>query len=114
MIRMKTLLMENVVQLTREDAQEVMHKIGVLADNTDLQEDYEITPEQANALVQGIPHNGGEWQIPDWAMNAVRGEMEDHIQVMRDIAMDAYNGGQQGQFLRISKQAKRLTRLFGL
>ena len=111
---MKTLLLENVVKLTYEDAQEVMHKIGVLADNTDLQEDYGITAEQANALAQSIPYNGGEWQIPDWGVNAVRGEMEDHIQVMRDIAMDAYNSNERGQFLKISKQAKRLTAIFGI
>ena len=111
---MKTLLLESVVQLSREDAQEVMHKIGVLADNIDLQEDYGITQEQANALLQSIPHNGGEWQIPDWGMNVVRGEMEDHIQVMRDIAMDAYNSNELGQFLKINKQAKRLTALFGI
>ena len=114
MIRMKTLLLESVVKLTHEDAQEVMHKIGVLADNADLQDDYGITPEQANELVQSIPHNGGEWKIPDWGVNAVRGEMKDHIQVMRDIAMDAYNSNERGQFLKISKQAKRLTALFGL
>lgn len=114
MIRMKTLLMETVVKLTREDAQEVLHKINVLADTTDLQEDYSITPEQAALLVNSIPYNGGEWLIPEWGMNAVRGEMENHINVLRDIAMDAYSGGEKGQFLRISKQAKRLEWLFGL
>jgi len=111
---MKTLLLETMVKLTHEDAQEVMHKIGVLADNTDLQEDYGVTSEQAKALVHSIPQNGGEWLIPDWGINAVRGEIEDHIQVLRDIAMDAYNSNEKGQFLRISKQAKRLTALFEL
>ena len=114
MIQMKSLLTESSVKLTHEDAQEVMHKLGVLADNTDLQEEYGITQEQAYLLVNSIPQNGGEWLIPDWGITAVRGEMEDHIQVLRDIAMDAYNGNERGQFLRISKQAKRLTTLFGL
>ncbi len=114
MIRLKTLLLENIVKLTGEDAQEVMHKIGVLADSTDLQEDYGITPEQAHLLLKSIPPNGGEWSIPDWGVNAVRGEMEDHIQVLRNIAMDAYNSNERGQFLRINKQAKRLSALFGV
>ena len=114
MIKMKSLLAESSVKLTHEDAQEVLHKVGILADTTDLQEDYGITQEQANFLVNSIPSNGGEWQIPDWGVNAVRGEMKDHIQVLRDIAMDAYNSNEKGQFLRISKQAKRLTALFGL
>lgn len=111
---MKSLLFERVVKLTREDAQEVLHKVGILADNTDLQEDYGITPEQTNLLVNSIPQSGGDLEIPEWGINAVKGEMEDHILVLRDIAIDAYNGGQQGQFLRINKQAKRLSALFGV
>lgn len=104
---------EVIVRLTKEDAQEILHKIGILNDSPDLQSDYGISQEQSNLLLNTIPHNGGNWNIPDWAIPAVKGEIEDHITVLRDIAQDAYNGGQTGQSLRINKQAKRLEILFG-
>ena len=108
--------MESVlsVQLTKEDAQEILHKLGIVEDEPDLQEDYGISQEQANLLVNSIPHNGGEWVIPEWAKNCVKGEMEDHILVLRDIAVDALNGNQKGQFLQINRRAKRLEKMFGL
>lgn len=116
MISLKSLLCENanVVLLTKEDATEVWHKLGLLADNEDLQIDYGITSEQASILVDSLPKNGGQWTIPDWGFDAVKGEMEDHITVLRDIARDAFNGGETGQSLRIAKQAKRLEKMFGL
>lgn len=111
--QMRQSINEIIVRLTKEDAQEILHKIGILNDNPDLQSDYGISQEQSNLLLNTIPHNGGDWNIPDWAISAVKGEIEDHIIVLRDIAQDAYNGGQTGQSLRINKQAKRLEILFG-
>lgn len=105
--------MEHIVGLTKEDAQEVLHKLAILADNEDIQEDYGLTKNQAMELVRGIPRNGGNWNIPAWGIIAVLEEMKDHIEVLRDIASDAYNEGQKGQALRISKQSKRLEQLFG-
>jgi 2'-5' RNA ligase len=112
-LKMKQSLSEITVKLTKEDAQEVLHKIVILNDNPDLQSDYGISQDQSNLLLNTIPHNGGDWNIPDWAVPAVKGEIENHITVLRDIAQDAYNGGQTGQSLRINKQAKRLEMLFG-
>lgn len=114
MIKLKSLLTENIISLTREDAQEVLHKIGILTSNPDLQEDYNLTQEQASQLYASIPKNGGNWEIPSWGWNAVRGEMENHVEVLRDIAADAYNAREAGQALRIAKQAKRFEKLFGL
>ena len=114
MIKLKDILLENVVKLTREDAQEVWHKFGVLSDNPDLQSDYGLTPEQTDQLVDSIPKLGGVWNIPEWGLNVVQGEMGDHITVLRDIAADAYAGGEIGQSLRIAKQAKRFVKMFGI
>jgi hypothetical protein len=115
MIKLKSLLVENIqISLTKQDAQEIIHKIGILADNLDLQEDYGITQEQSTILLNSIPHSGGIWEIPNWGISPVRGEIEDHIQVLRDIASDALNANERGQALRINKQAKRLETLFRL
>ena len=116
MVKLKSLLFEgvNIVKLTKEDAQEILHKMGVLVNSSDLQLDYGLSPEQSNILLHSIPQNGGEWIIPEWAINAVKGEIEDHILVLRDIANDAFNSNEFGQSLRINKQAKRLEKLFNL
>lgn len=101
-------------ELTREDSIEVRHKLGVLCDTEDLQESYGINQSQADSLYHSVPVNGGEWIIPDWALAVVRGEMEDHVKVMRDQADDARNGNAIGQALTISRQAKRFETIFGL
>lgn len=100
------------MKLTKNDAQEVKHKLCVLADTPDLQEDYHLTQGQADELAKSVPHNGGEWTWPTWADEAVKGEMDDHCTILRHIASDARKGGEMGQSLSISKQAKRLENLF--
>ena len=106
--------MDTTIILTRDDAQEVWHKLGILEDTPDLIEHYELTREQSKQLVDSIPKKGGTWNIPSWGMNAVKAEMADHIIILRDIAADANSGGERGQSLRIAKQAKRFERMFGL
>lgn len=101
----------NEIKLTKDDAQEILHKLGVLDDTPDLQSDYGITQEQSHLLLNTIPYNGGEWNIPDWAIPAVKGEITDHVLVLRDIAQDARNGGEVGQALAINRQANRLESL---
>ena len=100
------------MKLTQNDAHEVAYKFSNLADSEDLQEDYQLTPEQANYLYDSIPKNGGDWIIPDFALGAVRDEMEDHCVILDSIAADARSGGAMGESLRIAKQAKRLRALF--
>lgn len=98
--------------LTREDAQEVLHKLTILCENEDGQQDYGITQAQADELAHSVPANGGEWLVPSWAESIVLDEMADHCEVLADIASDARSGGERGQALRISKQAKRLREMF--
>jgi hypothetical protein len=100
------------VKVTKSDAQEIAHKLGILADTPDLQEDYGLTQAQADALRDSVPHGGGEWIVPEWGVEPARGEMADHCEVLADIAADARSGNQLGQALRISKQAKRLREVF--
>jgi len=98
--------------LTASDAQEVLHKMAVLADTEDLQDDYGITAQQAATLRDSVPHNGGDWSVPEWAVDAVREEMADHCAVMSSMADDARDSGERGQALSIAKQAKRLSSMF--
>lgn len=99
-------------RLTKEDAEEISHKLYILADTLDLQNDYALTEDQANALAQSVPHAGGSWNVPAWALSAVRGEMADHVEVLRDQAADARNNRESGLALRIAKQAKRFETMF--
>lgn len=99
-------------KLTKNDAQEIAHKIGVLAETPDLQEDYGLTQAQADALRDSVPLNGGVWTVPAWGIEAVRGEVADHCEVLAAISADARDGGEAGQSLRIAKQAKRLREVF--
>jgi hypothetical protein len=100
------------VQLTTNDAGEVLHKLTTLAETEDLCEDYELTSEQANLLRDTVPLAGGLWTVPAWATEAVRSEMADHCLILDSIASDARSGGETGQALRISKQSKRLRKIF--
>lgn len=99
-------------KLTANDAQEVAHKLGVMADSPDLCEDYGLTEQQAAQLRDSVPHAGGMWTVPEWGIAAVKGEMVDHCEVLACIAADARSGNEIGQALRISKQAKRLNEAF--
>ncbi len=99
-------------KLTKNDAQEVIHKMAILAGCEDLQADYGITQEQADALCDSIPRNGGEWVVPSAMVEAVKGEMQDHAHILRDIAGDARAGNEIGQALGIDKQAKRFEASF--
>jgi|ERR1035441_2225486 hypothetical protein len=116
MIKLQHLLSESigVFPLTREDVQEVMHKLTILVNEPDLQMDYGVTRKQVEALLQSIPRGGGQWQVSDEMLPALKGEMQDHIVVLRDIATDAFNANKRGQALRINKQAQRLERMFGI
>jgi len=99
------------LKLTQNDAQEFIYKLGILADEPDLQEDYSLTKAQADELVALIPLNGGDVTVPAWAVDAVRGEMEDHCEVLCGCASDARGEGLNGQALTISKHARRIEKI---
>lgn len=101
------------VKLTADDAQEVLHKMCILDDEPELQETYGLTQEQADELYRSIPHKGGEWEVPEWAIEAVRGEMDNHVDILGSASRAAMQGGDQCQGMRIAKQAKKFERIFG-
>lgn len=100
------------IKLTRNDAQEVAHKLAVLADSSDLQDDYGLSQDQADALRNSVPLDGGQWPVPPWAVAAVREEMDDHCRILDRIASEARDNLQIGEALRTAKQAKRLAEIF--
>ena len=100
------------LKLTKDDAEEVSHKLGVLADTDDLRDDYGLTKERVYELIESVPRDGGQWTVPAWAAAAVRDEMQDHVTVLRDIAADARRNREDGQALRIAKQAMKFERMF--
>lgn len=103
---------QKTFKLTPDDAQEVIHKLGVLKDSPDLQEDYGITQKQADELFSKVPQKGGDLTVEPHELNAVLGEMQNHAENLRNIAEDARESGQSGQALRIHKQAAKFEKLF--
>jgi hypothetical protein len=100
------------IALTKSDAEEVLHKLSVLADDPDLHEGYGLTKDQADALVRSVPRAGGEWEIPEHAVAAVRGELLDHCQVLLDQAQDARSELLTNQARAIERQEARLRSMF--
>ncbi len=98
------------VNLTKDDAQECQHKLGVLCDTPDLQDDYGLTQAQCEELVASVP-NSGEWIIPTFGVKAVLGEMSDHANVLRDIARSCRSEA-IGQSLSMHKQAGKFEAMF--
>jgi hypothetical protein len=101
----------NTFKIAPDDAEEIGHKLCILADEPDLLEEYGLTDEQGKALYRSVPYKGGEWSVPDWAVEAVHGELENHVDILRNISQDARSGGEMGQALRIAKLAMRIERL---
>lgn len=102
------------IKLTANDAQEVLHKIGILCDEPELQAEYGITQAQCDALVKSIPSQktGGVWTVEDWAWPAVSGEMQDHAVILHSIAYSARNDNEIGQSLACTRQAYKFEKLF--
>ena len=100
------------VKLTENDAEEVGYKLTTLAESPDLCEDYGLTVAQAEELRASVLWKSGEWEIPEWAQEAVKGEIEDHCIVLDHIAADARRDREVGQALQISRRSKRLGNLF--
>jgi len=100
------------MKLTKNDAEEVIHKLSVLTDSPDLIEDYGLTQERADALRDSVPRNGGEWTIATEFVDVVRGEMQDHALVLRHMAYDARHDREFGQALRLNKLATRFENIF--
>lgn len=100
------------LKLTKKQAQEVLHKFGVLADSPDLQDDYGLSQSQANALLATVPRQGGEWVVPGWAREAVRGELENAAEVCRSGHADwAQSSGDVGGMLSEHRLANQLEKL---
>jgi hypothetical protein len=74
------------ITLTKLEREEVQHKMSVLGDTPELQEDYNLTPELMKTLIASIPCSAFEWTIPDFAIEAVKGEMANHIDILLDQA----------------------------
>lgn len=97
------------LRITKNDAAEIQHKLGILSDEPDLQADYGLTHDQANELYESIPLNGGIWIVPEFAEGVVKGELADHANVLSAISAAARSHNEIGQSLRIARQAKRFS-----
>ena len=99
------------IKITKNQAEEIRYKLSVLLDNEDLQSDYKLTSKQAESLYDSIPYNGGTWTIPDFALEVVKGELENQADILRGIAEDCRAGAKPGQMLSNYRLANELDNL---
>ena len=92
--------------------QDLEHKMTVVSDEPDLQEDYKITQEQAEGFRKQISRANAlkirEVSIPHHMIPVILGEMEN----MADIYASNYSGEGSKVFLQaysIQKQLEKLT-----
>lgn len=97
-------------RLTPDDAIEVMHRLSLVLDQPDLQADYGLSKDKAEALYDSVPAEGGWWTVPAWAADVVAGELSDHADLLRETAEDA-RASNVGQALSMCRQAARLERI---
>lgn len=97
-------------RITREDASEISHKLSVLCDTPDLQDDYELTHEQCTELEQSV--RAGDWTVPAWGVRAVCEEMKDAALILRDQARELRRNLMHSEAASATAQARRFERLF--
>jgi hypothetical protein len=103
------------IKLTRNEAQEVLHKMIVLSNEPELCADYNITEAQAGDLADSVPAAGGEWEVPDWAIEAVNGEIENACELFRNaFAENERRAGNIGGMLTELRLAAALEKKFNL
>lgn len=101
------------MKITKNQADEIIHKLSILCDTEDLQTDYGLTQKQADALCKSVPRNGGEWIVPEWGIEAVKGELEDHAKILRAVADSARDADEIGQSLSAHRDAYAMERIAG-
>ena len=93
------------MKLTKYIAEEIGGKMDILADTPELQEDYNITQDQADEIAAIIPRNGGEVEFAEWMKPIVAEELRDRAVTLRAICKVS------GEYLTDGKLAARLERL---
>ena len=63
-------------------------------------------------LLGTLPWGACEWEVPAWADEVVRGEMQNHPEILRRIARCAFEDREIGQSLKIHRQAKKFETIF--
>ena len=83
------------IKITKSRAEDIQGKFSTLRDDTDLQESYCITEDQADCIFKSIPAKGGEWNIPDEHLATVCEEMRDYAQFLWDQSEHALTKGEE-------------------
>jgi hypothetical protein len=106
------------LKITRLMAEEIAHKMHILADEPELQGDYGITQLEADRLADSVPHwllgdadRPKEWTFPKNFGPAVHGEMMDHCKILDDNAHDASESCETQQARDIRNLATRIRKM---
>lgn len=100
-----------MTKITKNQAQDIRYKLSILCDSQDLQADYKLSQSECDLIYTSVPVNGGDWNIPEFAINVIKEELIDYANILRGIAEDARAGGQIGQSLSNYREANELENL---
>lgn len=79
------------ITLTKLQAEELHHKLSIVVDEPDLLESYEISEQQAQAAIDALPYEGGEFVFDPAISDVLDGEVENLLDIAAanmDIAVD--------------------------
>lgn len=97
------------MKLTKWQAEEIQYRLEIVADEEDLLESYEISPEQAADLIASVPDRG-EWDVPSWAVPVVLGELENVVDWLRGEAGGVLSDKESANALRTARGMEALAR----
>lgn len=72
------------LSLTRYMSEEIQHKLGIICDSEELQEEYGITEDEVYAIFKSVPIKG-EWEVSDEILKILRVEMYDYPTFIRQL-----------------------------
>jgi hypothetical protein len=76
------------INLSKFQEEEIEWKLGIVCDEPELLEGYGFTEEGVYKLSKTLPsksNSGGEWELPDWAIEMVKEEMRDYYSILKKI-----------------------------
>lgn len=101
--------MKLAVQFTQLQLEEIVHKLQIVADEPDLQESYEISPEDAQALAD---HFGscapGIVTFDEAHRDLVAGEIQDRMNALHSNWKDCGDESEGGAYRSMAQALKRV------
>ena len=94
------------IKLTKRQAEDIIYRLGIIADEPDLLDDYGMTEDEARTLEASVPIKGGAWQFEE----RHRPMLHEEIEFVADIDHANWQGGynEGGEYRSSSNLEKKL------